>query len=304
MLDPSIKPIAPAEARYIKLGAGGTWEASSLDQGRIYWGSDADNHEHAEARDWTAARALYIQQNALPSTATSWTRELREFYTLGADTLWITFARDHLWWAFAQPEVVFVGAASKAEGSRYRRTIEPLRNTDIYGRTLSMHTLSSKLTQLAAYRQTICSVGAREYLERRINGIEEPVLVRSRAAHGALVTVLAELILELHWADFEVFVDLLFTQLGWRRVSALGGSMKDNDLILEQPATGERASVQVKSRADQGVLDACIAAFTASPLSSRFFFVCHSGADKLRLPADASRPLHVLGCHRSSCLRG
>ena len=47
--------------------------------------------------------------------------------------------------------------------------------------------------------------------------------------------------------------------------------MKDIDLLLEQPLTGERASVQVKSAADQGVLDACVAAFEANASANRFF---------------------------------
>ena len=68
--------------------------------------------------------------------------------------------------------------------------------------------------------------------------------------------------------------------------------MKNNDLIVEQPATGERASVQVKSRADQRVLDGCVAAFEESALSSRFFFVCHSPRGSLTAP-ETRRPIHL-----------
>jgi hypothetical protein len=46
------------------------------------------------------------------------------------------------------------------------------------------------------------------------------------------------------------------------------------ELVLEHPATGERSFVQVKSSADQGVLDDG-ARFAASGLE-RMFFVCHS----------------------------
>jgi hypothetical protein len=86
---------------------------------------------------------------------------------------------------------------------------------------------------------------------------------------------------QLHWADFELLVDLLFARAGWRRVSGLGGTMKHIDLLLEQPITGERARVQVESSADQKVLDTCVAAFEASQQASRFFFVCHSPRGKL-----------------------
>jgi hypothetical protein len=42
----------------------------------------------------------------------------------------------------------------------------------------------------------------------------------------------------------------------------------------------------VKSSADQAVLDGCLAAFEASPLANRFFFVCHSPKGTLTLPAE------------------
>ncbi|MET0374638.1 MAG: hypothetical protein ABW128_10325, partial [Rhizorhabdus sp.] len=53
-----------------------------------------------------------------------------------------------------------------------------------------------------------------------------------------------------------------------------------------QPFTGERASVQVKSSADQAVLSGCLAAFEASPLASRFFFICHSPRGALTVPPE------------------
>ncbi|MBA3835963.1 MAG: hypothetical protein H0X53_09025 [Sphingomonas sp.] len=88
-----------------------------------------------------------------------------------------------------------------------------------------------------------------------------------------------------NWADFELLVDLLFARGGWRRLSGLGGSMRDIDLLIEQPLTGERASVQVKSAADQRTFDANIASFEASGAASRFFFVCHSPRGTLTLAA-------------------
>ena len=58
--------------------------------------------------------------------------------------------------------------------------------------------------------------------------------------------------------------------------------MADIDLLIEQPTLGETASVQVKSRASQGTLDAHIAYFEASGLP-RTFFVCHSPDGQLSI---------------------
>ncbi len=69
--------------------------------------------------------------------------------------------------------------------------------------------------------------------------------------------------------------------------------MKDIDLLIEQPLTGERASIQVKSAADQRTLETNIAAFEASGLASRFFFVCHSPRGSLSLPPAYADRVHL-----------
>jgi hypothetical protein len=51
---------------------------------------------------------------------------------MGAECLWITFAEGHLWWAFAEPEIEWLGEGRYNDGpSRRRMTNGPLRNTDI-----------------------------------------------------------------------------------------------------------------------------------------------------------------------------
>ncbi len=234
-----------------------------------------------------------MRLSLLPSTATRYLRELRDFHTLGPDCMWITFARGHLWWGFAEPDVFRTSGTSPSEGAIYRKVIGGWRNTDVEDRPLTVEGLSSKLTQLAGYRSTMCNVAEADYLLRRINAEEEPVVAAARAARQALVDASAGLIRQLHWADFETFVDLIFSRAGWRRVSRLGGRMKDIDLMLEQPLTGERASVQVKSAADQSVLNACVAVFEASASASRFFFVCHSPRSALTAPADSDRRVYL-----------
>lgn len=94
-------------------------------------------------------------------------------------------------------------------------------------------------------------------------------------ARTALTQTLLPVIQSLHETDFEVLTDLLFSRLGWVRISSIGGSQKHTDLILEQPATGARALVQVKSAADQSVLDDYARRFS-DMLATTSFFICHS----------------------------
>ena len=120
-------------------------------------------------------------------------------------------------------------------------------------------------------------------------------MAAARDARQALVSATGDLVRHLHWADFELLFDLLLTQGGWRRVSARGGPMADIDLLLEQPLTGERASVQVKSAADQAAFDRSFQAFVQSGSANRFFFACHSPRGALRLPAAATERIHLWG---------
>ena len=102
-----------------------------------------------------------------------------------------------------------------------------------------------------------------------------------------LTTAVGAVIADLHWRDFEVLVDLIFSRSGWRRVGAVGGSgQADSDLILQQAVTGERAFVQVKSKATPATLRDYQARFEEYPNMDRFFFACHTPRGPLEAPKD------------------
>jgi hypothetical protein len=275
---------APKTIRYIKLGQGGKWARRSLEHGEIHFGYSAVPHDLCLSGDWDGVVRHLEGEGRTAGKAKDMTREIRDFYTLGSDCLWITLADGHLWWAFAEPEVVWLGPSSEDRGARLRRTLGPWRNTDRRGRSLRLDELSTRLTRVGAYRQTICSVEAFDYLVRRINGIEEPILVRAREARTAMIGAAEAMIAGLHWADFETLVDLIFAASGWRRLSRVGGPQKDIDLVLEEPASGQTAFVQVKSRADRAVLDDYVERFAAAGVHDRLFFVCHTPVGDLDRP--------------------
>jgi len=75
----------------------------------------------------------------------------------------------------------------------------------------------SKLTKVGNFRGTICTVEEEDYLLRRINGIEQPVITRANEARKAMMAVAVEMIRGLHWADFETLADLIFARSGWQR---------------------------------------------------------------------------------------
>ena len=286
-----MNPINPNEIRYIKLGTGGDWARLAFERGEIHFGYKTVPHDLCQRRDWDAVAQFLAHEGRITANARDATREIREFYTLGADCLWITFADGHLWWAFADPEVIWLGVEEDGQGARMRKAIDGWHKVNIAGEPLRIDGLSTRLTQVAAYRRTICRLKASDYLLRRINGVEEPVVARAREARNAMMVVAVEMIAGLHWADFETLVDLIFARSGWQRTSRVGGKLTDVDLILEQPATGETAFVQVKSKAGQAVLDDYDRRFQRSGTHDRMFFVCHTPTGALSADGDAG--LHV-----------
>ncbi|MEM7663397.1 MAG: hypothetical protein AAF292_14215 [Pseudomonadota bacterium] len=266
--------IAPAHVRYIKLGANNAWAETSFENNRIEFGHGNVPHHLAASGDWDCVRSIWDDQTS-SGKASDFLREVKDFYGLGSDCLWITFAMGRLWWAFAEDEVVLHDKPSNDSGSRFRRVIGGWRSETRFGQPLLMSEISTKLTKTASYRQTLCRVEAADYAIRLINGEQDPALIEAKAAQSTFVEALVPLIASLHEADFEVLSDLIMTRLGWVRVSGIGGLQKDTDFILEQPATGATALVQVKSSADQAVLDDYEERFAALD-ADRCFFICHS----------------------------
>jgi hypothetical protein len=284
-------PIAPRDIRYIKLGEGGMWERVSLTRGEVHFGHGQVSQALALSGNEEAIREQLIATGSKPLAAGHAVREILDFYQLGADCLWVTIAEGHLWWTFAEPEVTWLGEG-EGHGKRIRRCIGGWRSTDILGVPLRLDRLSGKLTSVAGYPRTMCKIHARDYLVRRINGEVEPIVRDYNAARGAFLDIVGNAIAMLTWADFETLVDLVFARSGWNRVSPLGENQKLIDMMLEQPILGDRAAVQVKSRASQAELDDFVAKADATRDFSHLFFVCHSPDGRLDDPEH--RPdLHI-----------
>src|SRR3546814_8860787 len=70
-----------------------------------------------------AVRAQLVTEGRGATSVSQALREIREYHELGADCLWVTIADGHLWWAFADPEVVWLGDRSDDLPARQRRMI-------------------------------------------------------------------------------------------------------------------------------------------------------------------------------------
>ena len=279
--------IKPADARYIKLGQAGAKEEDCFKRGVLCIGfhqfPDFGKlpREQIRAASQKYAKTLlrnghYKNQNK----ATAKANQVADFYLCGDDTLWITFSRGHLWWCFARPEIKYFGADEKRfpYASRERKTVDGWRKTSIGGNSLTMERLDGRLTKTAAYQETICSIksDAFAYLARTINDETTPEITEAKKRRAAVLESIVALMRSLHPITFELLVDLVFSQSGWRRIGATGGSQETIDIALELPSTGETAFVQVKSETNKPQFNDYIARLNKRS-EARMFYVYHTG---------------------------
>jgi len=274
----------PTQVRYIKLGAAGGWTAQAFDQGIIPVDFHEVPYELCVAGEWNQIRRRLKEIGTPESTATSWTRELRDFYEQGEHCLWITFANGHLYWAFAAPGVIETPNAG-GQPQRHRRTVDGWHRYALDGTALTTRSLSSALLKTAGYQMTICAVEHEAYLLRRIRNEEDPIYTEATALQARMVELAGAMIQQLDWRDFEMLVDLIFARGGWQRSSAVGKGEIDLDLLFTMPTTGETAWVQVKSKATQATVTDYLERFDQDGSCDHFFFVCHTAPRSLSVPS-------------------
>ena len=284
----SAEPFEPGAVRYIKLGENGKWATNALERGIIPFGYRSVDHGVCVAGNWDEAGRQLVGMGRTASGVSQGLRELKDFYGLLENTLWVTMADGHFWWAFAEGAVVGVQQGNPDEPARYRQTRGGWSKTSLTGEPLTVRSLSSALTSTASYQMTICAIKHADYLLRRIRDEPDPVHVQASALRSEMREIGLRMIRQLDWRDFETLVDLIFSRGGWQRSSVLGKNQADVDLILSQPTIGETAWVQIKSGTSQAELDDYVGRFQRDGSCDRFFFVCHSVAGALSLPAQAA----------------
>jgi hypothetical protein len=273
----ALRRITATAGRYIKLGTKGGWEPLCLKDGTLRLGFYKVPHELGLAGDKEAIKQIYADMDA--GAASDQARQVLQFYDPSNTIIWITFADGFLWWCKAAPQVEYFGDNRDRypEGSRLRRTIGGWSNHSIQGKQLRIIDLKGELTKTAAYRKTICDLKPHllDYLLRKINDEDLPEVKVAQQAMDDLLASLRTMIAMLHWRDFELLVELVFSHSGWQRVSVVGGATKTTDIELVLPVTGERAMVQIKSQTDQAELEDYIAAFNRWD-RQRLFYVYHT----------------------------
>ncbi len=267
--------VNPGRVRFIKLGRSGEWEKKCIEEdGTVRLGYQSPYHENSIVGDWETVRKYWLDfRKGNERVATNDVNQIRDFYELSENDLWITFYNRKLYWCFAKKDILEL-----EDGSRIRETLNGWSCKDLLGNELRVENIDGRVTKVQGFRGTICRVELKDYLVAKINGIVQKEVAIAKSNLAQLKGSVKPLIKGLWWKDFELLVDLIFSQSGWQRVSVLGQTEKAIDLDIFSTVSGRRAFVQVKSRASIATLQDSIAQYKEMEQFDEMYFVVHTAS--------------------------
>ncbi|MHB1418002.1 MAG: restriction endonuclease [Bacillota bacterium] len=271
----SQKEIDIEKAYYIKLGHKGAWEQSSIEEGKIRIGWTNAPLRDIQLKRWEAIEDIVVSDCATIPAGKNDFLALQNIINADEKTVFITFYGGRLYWCTAlnTEEIVY-----KDEISKYRIVNGQWQCKNVNGDILDLWRVSGKVTKLQRFPATCCKVHELEYLKRLLNGLVSKEYEEIKLAQEKLIGKVEEGIKLLHPKEFELLVELIFRQSGWRRISVLGEIMKDIDLELEDPITHDLYMVQVKSESNKKEFEKYTRLFKQlyQDKYRKFYYVVHS----------------------------
>ena len=262
-------------AYYIKLGRTGKWEESSISEGKLRIGWSQQTTEDINQGRWEVIRKQMEDDNPDKGAVTRDLNALQLICHSTQDDIWITFFSSRLWWCRVGRNKIFQDKISK-----YRRLKKGWSDRDIHGNVLLINRISGRLSKIQGFRGTACRAKEIDDLRRLINDESSAEYTAIADCKKTLIKTVEQGLKRLHWKDFETFIDLLFRQSGWRRLTTVGETMKYVDLELEDPITHDQYQVQVKSHARVSDLKEYSDQFSAAGYR-KLYFVVHTPDTKL-----------------------
>lgn len=286
--------IDPSQVIYIKLGSGGRFEEICIENGyvRLGFGDPFDNrpnepnyelHELCKQNDpkaWERIRQTYLDKGKSPQTASWFANQTKAFYQADANALWITFHNNLLWWCFSDQDVEL-----KEQGDKHRYVLPEWqwRSIDINGDLLVKNRLIGNILAIQNFRSTLFEIKdqRRDYIVNKINGVRPPYIKAAEDAQDGMIEISGDLIKKLHDKDFEIFVDLVFSNAGWRRLNRVGGTTKTLDMEYYSPFSQLNCAVQVKSSSSKQEFKKYCRKFMEDRTAQEFYYVVHSSKGDL-----------------------
>lgn len=278
----------PDSVRYVKNGRGGQWWRASKDRNQIHLGWKTIPKQLLLKPDFQKLRQAITNQYGKKRGATQDFNAVHDLLDTPSQHVWITFQDGYMWWCTARDgATVNPSGESVNEGNFWLSCNRPWSNRSLNGRLLAIPELPGSVTTTAGFQSTVCTPRAWRTVLRIIRDEKDPDATRVANARSEYQDAVLAMVKRLSWKDFEQLIDHILTRTGWARISTLGKTREGIDIEAENLAAGEIAFVQVKSSANQKVLDDYVSRFRdRRELYARMIFAVHSPSGSLDPPDD------------------
>lgn len=277
----------PASVRYVKNGRGSQWWPESKVNGEVHLGWKNVPKDLLSKPDFAQIEKFLRSKSENQKGVTQDFNALRTLLDSPSKHLWVTFEDGFMWWCTVRDgAVVNPNGEGDRRGNFWLVCDRKWSDESIKGKKLVMRNLPGTVTRTAGFRATVCEPMGQEAILRIIRGEIDADVTKSESARGAYTKAVLKLIERLPWQDFEDLISLILDRTGWRRISAHNPISEGTDVDAENPATGEVAFVQVKSVADQGVLNDYVDRFKKRSDCARMIFAVHTPKGTLVPPPE------------------
>lgn len=233
----------------------------------------------------TIEQMLKAQYGSRPG-ATQDFNALRDLLDAPSQHLWMTFEDGFLWWCTVHDGItVNPNGETTKQGHFWLKCDRPWSKTSVQGKPLAISDLPGVVTATAGFRATVCTPRGWHSILRLIKDETDPDAMKAAEKRREYELAVNNVVKRLSPKDFEHLIDLILARTGWDRISNLGKTQEGIDVEAENPTAGEIAFVQIKSSANQNVLDDYVERFgKRRDRYARMIFAVHSPSGKLTPP--------------------
>jgi len=283
-----VKIVLPKSVRYVKNGRGGRWWQAARANNQIHLGWKSIPHELLLRPDFPKIKQIQEAEFGPRQGATQDFNVLCDLLDAPSKHIWMTFEDGCMWWCTAlDGAIINPNGESLEKGNFWLACNRPWSNRSLKGRLLAISDLPGSVTRTAGFKGTVCTPKAWQAALRIIRDERDPDATRADKSRIDYEQAVLTMIKRLSPKDFEQLIDHILTRTGWTRISTLGKAREGIDIEAENLAVGEIAFVQVKSSANQQVLNDYIERFQRRrEIYARMIFAVHSPTGKLTAPTD------------------
>jgi len=280
--------VLPNSVRYVKNGRGGQWWQAARANNQIHLGWKSVPRELLLKPDFPKIKQILKAEFGSRQGATQDFNALCDLLDAPSKHIWMTFEDGCMWWCTAlDGAIVNPNGESPERGTFWLACNRPWSNHSLKGRMLAFSDLPGTVTRTAGFKGTVCTPKAWQAVLRIIRDERDPDAATAAKARREYQQAVLKMVKRLSPKDFEQLIDQILARTGWGRISTLGKTREGIDLEAENLAVGELAFVQVKSSANQSVLNDYIERFKQRrEFYARMIFAVHSPTGKLTPPSD------------------